>query len=89
MIRTIFLGVLAILCLSLGQTSLKFGLNHIGGFSLPRGYLLSVSLWPHRGFSLVLCVTPSAPSYGWMFCRNSTFVSPFQWLVPSTFSTCS
>ena len=34
MIRTLVLGLVAIILLSFGQTSLKAGLNHIGGFSL-------------------------------------------------------
>ena len=37
MLRTILLGIVAIVFLSLGQTSLKFGLNHVGGFSLADG----------------------------------------------------
>jgi drug/metabolite transporter (DMT)-like permease len=37
MIRTVLVGCVAILLLSFGQTSLKIGLNHIGGFSLAEG----------------------------------------------------
>jgi multidrug transporter EmrE-like cation transporter len=37
MIRTVLLGIVAIVFLSLGQTSLKVGLNHVGGFSLTDG----------------------------------------------------
>ncbi len=37
MIRTFFLGLVAMILLSFGQTSLKVGLNHIGGFSLTSG----------------------------------------------------
>ncbi len=37
MIRTILLGISAIVLLSCGQTSIKVGLNHIGGFSLGFG----------------------------------------------------
>ena len=37
MIRTVFLGIVAIVLLSIGQTSLKVGLNHVGGFSLADG----------------------------------------------------
>lgn len=37
MIRTILLGISAIVLLSCGQTSIKVGLNHIGGFSLGHG----------------------------------------------------
>jgi drug/metabolite transporter (DMT)-like permease len=36
-IRTGLLGIVAIVFLSLGQTSLKVGLNHGGGFSLADG----------------------------------------------------
>ena len=36
-IRTGLLGVVAIAFLSLGQTSLKFGLNHVGIFNLGDG----------------------------------------------------
>ncbi len=39
MIRTFFLGFIAICLLSVGQTCLKLGLNHIGGFSLAEGLL--------------------------------------------------
>src|SRR6266851_4135023 len=34
MISTVILGLVAIIMLSAGQTSLKIGLNHIGGVSL-------------------------------------------------------
>jgi len=37
MIRTAVLGIVAIIFLSVGQTSLKLGLNHVGGFSLAEG----------------------------------------------------
>ena len=37
MIRTAVLGIVAIIFLSVGQTSLKLGLNHLGGFSLAEG----------------------------------------------------
>ena len=37
MIRSLLLGFLALVLVSFGQTSLKFGLNHIGGFSLVHG----------------------------------------------------
>ena len=37
MIRTFLMGFMAIILLSLGQTSLKVGLNQIGGFSLTLG----------------------------------------------------
>ena len=37
MMRTILLSIVAIVILSLGQTSLKVGLNHVGGFSLGEG----------------------------------------------------
>jgi drug/metabolite transporter (DMT)-like permease len=37
MIRTVVLGIVAIVFLSLGQTSVKLGLNHVGGFSLADG----------------------------------------------------
>ena len=37
MLRTILLGVVAILLLSTGQTLLKLGLNQIGGVSLTSG----------------------------------------------------
>jgi drug/metabolite transporter (DMT)-like permease len=37
MIRTFLLGLVSIVFLSFGQTSLKVGLNHIGGFSLDCG----------------------------------------------------
>lgn len=37
MIRTALLGIVAIIFLSVGQTSLKLGLNHVGGFSLAEG----------------------------------------------------
>lgn len=54
MIRTIFLGFIAILFVSFGQTSLKVGLNHIGGFSINDGLLGSLKLvttpWIAVGF---------------------------------------
>ena len=37
MTRSLLLGFLALVLVSFGQTSLKFGLNHIGGFSLVYG----------------------------------------------------
>jgi hypothetical protein len=37
MTRNLLLGLLALVLVSFGQTSLKFGLNHIGGFSLVHG----------------------------------------------------
>jgi drug/metabolite transporter (DMT)-like permease len=37
MIRTALLGLVAIVLVSFGQTSIKFGLNTIGGFSLAGG----------------------------------------------------
>ena len=37
MIRTVIMGIIAIVFLSIGQTSLKLGLNHVGGFSLAEG----------------------------------------------------
>ena len=37
MMRSLLLGFLALVLVSFGQTSLKFGLNHIGGFSLING----------------------------------------------------
>ena len=37
MMRSLLLGFLALVLVSFGQTSLKFGLNHIGGFSLVHG----------------------------------------------------
>ena len=37
MTRSLLLGFLALVLVSFGQTSLKFGLNHIGGFSLVHG----------------------------------------------------
>jgi drug/metabolite transporter (DMT)-like permease len=37
MIRTVLFGMIAIVFLSLGQPSLKLGLNHVGGFSLADG----------------------------------------------------
>jgi len=43
MIRSFLLGFLALVLVSFGQTSLKFGLNHIGGFSLVMEHLSSSS----------------------------------------------
>jgi drug/metabolite transporter (DMT)-like permease len=37
MTRTIVLGIAAIVLVSCGQTSIKVGLNHVGGFSLGCG----------------------------------------------------
>jgi multidrug transporter EmrE-like cation transporter len=37
MIRSLLLGFLALLLVSVGQTSLKLGLTRIGGFSLAQG----------------------------------------------------
>ena len=55
MIGTILLGLLAIVLLSAGQTSLKFGLNAIGGVSLSEGvaalFKLLQTPWVIVGFA--------------------------------------
>jgi len=54
MLRTALLGIVAIVFLSLGQTSLKLGLNHVGGFSLTDGISsfgrLVITPWVLIGF---------------------------------------
>ena len=56
MIGTIILGLVAIMLLSAGQTSLKFGLNAIGGVSLAGGLASFLKLfqtpWVIVGFGL-------------------------------------
>jgi drug/metabolite transporter (DMT)-like permease len=56
MIGTLILGLVAIMLLSAGQTSLKFGLNAIGGVSLAGGITSFLKLfqtpWVIVGFGL-------------------------------------
>lgn len=56
MIWTIILGLVAIMLLSAGQTSIKFGLNAIGGVSLSDGvvgfFKLFQTPWVVVGFAL-------------------------------------
>lgn len=56
MIGTFILGLVAIMLLSAGQTSLKFGLNVIGGVSLSEGlaglFKLIQTPWVVVGFGL-------------------------------------
>lgn len=56
MLGTIILGLIAIMLLSAGQTSLKFGLNAIGGVSLSEGvdglFKLLQTPWVIVGFGL-------------------------------------
>ena len=42
--RTIPLGIVAIVFLSIGQTSLKVGLNHVGGFGIGAGLVDFIKL---------------------------------------------
>jgi len=55
MIGTVALGLVAIILLSVGQTSMKVGLNHIGGISLADGVATLLKLlrtpWVIVGFA--------------------------------------
>jgi drug/metabolite transporter (DMT)-like permease len=65
MIRTVLFGMIAIVFLSLGQPSLKLGLNHVGGFSLADG-ISSFSRLVSTRWVLIVFVCYPFSSILWM-----------------------
>jgi multidrug transporter EmrE-like cation transporter len=64
-ISTIILGLVAIIMLSVGQTSLKIGLNHIGGVSLAHGVASLLKLF-HTPWVIVGFVCYGISSILWL-----------------------
>jgi hypothetical protein len=89
MVRTALLGIVAIVFFSLGQTSLKLGLNHVGGFSLADGISSFGRLVP-TPWVLIGFVCYAFSSILWMDVLSKLdSVWPSRWLGLSMFSTWS